>query len=134
MNRHQANQKEVLNEAPQEAGRKLGQGALGAAFRQGFAELANALKAFPDSLPIIEQPGQLNNVPPAGVSQQAGFTKPMAALYGQSDRQTGDKPLQDEMVTSFGKTVTESPGVVSQMREELKSLPTAPEMNQELSK
>ena len=55
--------------------RKYGEGAALAAFRQGFAELTNALKAFPDSLPLIEQPGQLNNVPPQAVSEMGGFNR-----------------------------------------------------------
>lgn len=60
--------------------RKFGEGAALAAFRQGFAELTNALKAFPDSLPLIEQPGQLNSLPPQAVSELGGFTHHVQAM------------------------------------------------------
>ena len=53
-----------------EQNRKFGTGSLKAAFRQGHKELGQALKAFPDSIPIIEEPGQLNNPTNLEVHQQ----------------------------------------------------------------
>ncbi len=146
MSKNQTKQNEVTQQEAQsenaqpskQGSRKLGQGALGAAFRQGFSELTNALKAFPDSLPLIEQPGQINNVPPAGVSQQAGFTSPPGAYKKQSvssiENPTHTQHKQEEMVTSHGKATTESPGVLSQLRDEIKANLPAPEVDQELSK
>lgn len=66
--------------------RKLGQGVALAAFRQGFSELAHVLKALPDSAPIVEQPGQMNNVPPMGVAQNAGYSMPRASYRSPSIR------------------------------------------------
>lgn len=125
-------------EPPKQAQRKFGQGALGAAFRQGFSEISSALKAFPDSLPIIEQPGQLNNVPPSGISQQAGYTHPPSAyqkdVVTSIDSPSHTQHQQTEMVTSHGKSPAEKPGVVAQMRDEIKANLPSPEVDQELSK
>lgn len=66
--------------------RKIGQGVALAAFRQGFSELAHVLKALPDSIPIVEQPGQMNNVPPQGVAQNAGYSMPRASYRSPAIR------------------------------------------------
>ena len=124
--------------APVQQGRKFGQGALGAAFRQGFSELANALKSFPDALPIVEQPGQLNNIGPQGVAQQAGFSEPPSAYQKQSatsiDSPTHTQHQQAELVTSHGKADVTKTGIVSEMIQELKAAPPSPQVEQELSK
>ncbi len=56
---------------------KIGQGSLMAFFRQGLKELTHFLKAFPDSGPLIEEPGQIGNAPPQAVSQQTGHSQPV---------------------------------------------------------
>ncbi|MCA9217975.1 MAG: hypothetical protein KDB27_33120 [Planctomycetales bacterium] len=59
--------------------RKLGEGALAAAWRQGHKEIGQMLKAFPDSI-LIEEPGQMNNPTSHGVSQQAGYVQPVSSV------------------------------------------------------
>lgn len=134
----EATQPEKRPQPSTETPRKYGQGALAAAFRQGFAELTNVLKAFPDSLPLLEQPGQLNNVGPQGVSQQAGFS-PSRNAYRNPHIQAVETPThtqhqQSEIVTSHGVNPPSKIGVVEQQMQELKSTPPSPQAEQELSK
>jgi hypothetical protein len=64
---------------PQEVApkRKIGQGALQAAWRQGLRELAHALRPLPTSIPIIEEPGQIGTATTQAVSQQTGVSQPV---------------------------------------------------------
>jgi len=135
--------KQKLNQEPvvkpvQTEQRKFGQGAVGAAFRQGFSELTNALKAFPDSLPLVEQPGQLNNVPPQAVSQQAGFSLAPneyrnAHIQSIETAAASQSQSQPEMVTSHGVAQPSKSGIVDQHLERLQNTPE-PSVQQELSK
>jgi hypothetical protein len=60
--------------------RKLGEGAARAAFRQGHKEIAQILPAFPDSMRIVEEPGQLNNPTPLEVySERHDVESPLQA-------------------------------------------------------
>lgn len=58
--------------------RKLGEGALAAAWRQGHKEVGQMLKAFPDSI-MVEEPGQMNNPTSHGISQQSGYVQPVSS-------------------------------------------------------
>jgi hypothetical protein len=76
---------------PLPEGRKLGEGALAAAWRQGLGEIGQALKAFPDSIQVIEA-GQLGTATPATVYAQQGMHKQEArddALRGLAAGQVG---------------------------------------------
>lgn len=70
-----AEQQQPLQKEPT---RKLGTGVLQAAIRQGFKELGNITEAFPTSTPTVDEPGQMFNIPPQGVSQQTGFSQPVS--------------------------------------------------------
>lgn len=52
--------------------RKIGEGSLKAWARQGHKELTAALKAFPDSLPLVEEPGMPSNPTSYEVTRQRG--------------------------------------------------------------
>lgn len=54
---------------------KVGQGVLAAAGRQGLRELGKALQPLPDSMPIVEEPGQIGTATQQAVSQQTGVTQ-----------------------------------------------------------
>lgn len=50
-------------------------GLLKAAGRQGLREFREALKAFPDAAPTMEEMGQIGNPTPQEVSKQKGVNK-----------------------------------------------------------
>lgn len=83
--------------------RKLGQGAIQAAWRQGLSELGTALKAFPDSIQVTEQ-GQIGTATPGTVYEQQGMHLQDASnvargtVYGknQSQPKIQDAQLQPE--------------------------------------
>ena len=54
---------------------KIGEGSLEAMGRVGFDELAQALKAFPDSIGPMEEPGLPFTATPAIVTDQMGYDK-----------------------------------------------------------
>jgi hypothetical protein len=54
---------------------KIGEGALEAMGRVGFDELAQALKAFPDSIGPMEEPGLPFTATPAIVTDQMGYDR-----------------------------------------------------------
>ncbi|MEL6898542.1 MAG: hypothetical protein AAFP90_20795, partial [Planctomycetota bacterium] len=56
------------------ANRKIGQGAIQAAARKGARELAQATQAFPDSIGVYDEPGQLWSVTQQEASQQTGVS------------------------------------------------------------
>ena len=83
------------NENEQNAApRKIGEGSLAAWARQGHKELSAALKAFPDSLPIIEEPGMPSNLTSYEVTKQRGSLQGKGtSVYGKSnDRERDMEP------------------------------------------
>ncbi|MCD0458131.1 hypothetical protein [Roseiconus lacunae] len=69
--------------------RKLGQGSAQAAFRKGFRELGAITKAFPDSLAVPDEAGQLWSTTQQHVSQQIGVSMPVhrSESYSQGAQQ-----------------------------------------------
>ena len=63
---------------PQQPKRKIGEGVAQAALRQGFKELGNVTDAFPQGTLTVDEPGQMFNIPPQGVSQQTGYSQPVS--------------------------------------------------------
>lgn len=76
--------------------RKIGEGALAAAWRQGLKEVGQALKALPDSMPIVEEPGTLGNVTPQVVTQQMGYDY-LAERQAELGVQAQNREKQPEM-------------------------------------
>jgi hypothetical protein len=50
--------------------KKLGTGMLTAFIRQGHKEISQVVPAFKDSIQVVEEPGQLNNLTPGAVDRQ----------------------------------------------------------------
>src|SRR5262245_15731199 len=83
---------EQQKEERQDQQRKLGAGALTAAFRQGHKEIAQILPAFPDSMRIVEEPGQLNNPTPLEVySERNEVESPVQAKQREMRAATPDR-------------------------------------------
>jgi len=71
---------------------KIGAGALKAAMRMGFKELAQALPAFPDSMRPVEEPGALGNITPQQAAEQQGYN-PMQGSAHRAQYQSQDHDL-----------------------------------------
>ena len=84
--------KEASQEEP---ARKFGEGALAASWRLGHKEIGQALRALPDSLPLHEEPGAMNNPTSHGISQQAGYVQPVSSV--NHDRQQSSSIVQNQV-------------------------------------
>ncbi len=59
---------------------KIGSGALAALARQGAKEAAQVLPAFPDSMRVVEEPGQIGNPTQVEIFQAKQGTEPEQAV------------------------------------------------------
>lgn len=82
---------------------KIGQGALQAAGRKGIRELGNALQAFPTSLPLIDETGQLFSATTQAVSQQTGVSQKVTFNETNStvgfEAMNGPQDIEPEVAT-----------------------------------
>lgn len=129
--KQEPNQPEVAAASgqPEVQQRKWGEGALAATWRQGHKEIGQALKATPDSIGIVEEPGGFSNVPAAGVSQQAGYTQPVshapnsgvphATIHGEVEQKSAP---QHSFQSSLGQVI-----------DRLHATEPSPQMSKEIS-
>lgn len=85
--------------------RKIGQGVGQAAWRLGFKELGNLIKAFPDSLPLYDEPGHLGRATQQSVSIQTGVSQPVH--FNQSQRESAADMNSAEHTTTQSQNETE---------------------------
>ena len=77
----------------EEEHRKIGEGSLTAWARMGHKELTAALKAFPDRMPLIEEPGMPSVPTSYEVSKQRGAVQSKGTVHGKSN----DREIEPEL-------------------------------------
>ena len=112
--------------AQKPAPRKIGEGVAHAAFCQGFKELGNIIPAFPQTTPYVDEPGQMFNIPPQGVSQQTGFSQPVSVNQTPLKSPLSQHPsIIDQHLVDIGVNTPQQPGLTVQSPEPSKTDPTS---------
>lgn len=79
--------------------RKIGEGSLAAAVRQGHKEIGRIVAAFPEQTPVIEEPGAFNNPTSYAVSKQTGAVESKDdQVYGQLEAVDKSSSLRSQLM------------------------------------